>query len=1104
MSPSLPISISQPQDPKTFPQMKNLILYKYLRQIAGVLLFVILSAPNSFAQAVSQTEIGADSSAPERRIPVTSEARPAMDEDVVVLSPFEVRTDRDTGFVASSALAGGRLATDLRDTPVAYSVLTRDFIDALQLTDFTEMAQWAPNSMETPDDVNQYMGNNADGGSIRISSRGVGSNSPQKNFFPIAYNFDGYNIERLDLARGPNAVLFGASSIGGVANSVTKRARTDRMLADIRMGFGSWDNFRVTADFNVPLGRKFAIRVNGLYQDRGGWRDTESEERKAATLAATWKVFRNTEIRLEAERGKMSRSVVTNIRDYISGWDGVSTFTAITTANPAQGIDVYGAVNPVYTPSSGNVLVNYRGWARTRGGNAAAGVPAGGVTVNGPGGDTNIQNQSLLYRLNLPDTLYDHVIAASNFTLPNREYSTFSDDPIYKVNYEDITLTLNQRIGRNLFLELALNKSSDDVETDLGINRGRGMSAIYIDVNAVLPTGESNPNFLEPYAEFNSNPNLMYRDRENARIALAYVLDNTKLGSFTFNVMGGVANTKFDRNAYFYVLPLDPQPQQWANRGRIFHRYYLNKDNTRSFPKPSTWTYIDPYPATPTENTVSAILARDTASNATFNQITETDYTYLQGAINSKHFNNKLSIILAARLDSYRVRREDAISQWDYEDSWDFSARYLKPSAPTDWVTLQYRERDAYGIPFGAWMPATTRPRVANFADTRYANDRFQDDYSPPDFEETVSSVSIGAVYHALSWLSVFSNYAESFSPPTGGIKLDGSVFPASTSKGWDAGIRLTFFKGQVVGTIGYYEGTAYNGGATATIFPFRPILQAPPLEETDPGRINNYLPLLPTGYSDTQTSVTNGWEFEVTANFTKNWRLMFNAALPESHYKDRNKESLGYYQQNYDTLRQIIIEAGGRFEGDLAIYDPPSGLEADRGENAVTAWNTIQDSLKSLTSQNQRRTRLPKLNMKVFTDYTFGKGWLKGLKVGAGWIYIGRQVIGYRGADTIVDPNDPSKTIDDPTVGALDAVEVGGYSNIVLTLSYSKNYSRKVTVFYELKVDNLLDYDKPLYYDTTMRPRNGDLSTPARVATPNNYTWMTPRSVVATVRFLF
>ena len=53
-------------------------------------------------------------------------------EDVVTLSPFNVSSERDTGFVAASSLAGGRLAGDLKDTPVAYSVITREFPGSVQ------------------------------------------------------------------------------------------------------------------------------------------------------------------------------------------------------------------------------------------------------------------------------------------------------------------------------------------------------------------------------------------------------------------------------------------------------------------------------------------------------------------------------------------------------------------------------------------------------------------------------------------------------------------------------------------------------------------------------------------------------------------------------------------------------------------------------------------------------------------------------------------------------------------------------------------------------------------------------------------------------------
>src|SRR3954462_949553 len=108
-------------------------------------------------------------------------AAPVATGPVLALDPFEVKVDADRGFVATSSLAGGRLAGDLKDTPVAYTVLTRELIDALQLTDLTSMSQWSTNATDLADDNQQFN----TGNSVRISSRGVSSNSPQRNFFPV-------------------------------------------------------------------------------------------------------------------------------------------------------------------------------------------------------------------------------------------------------------------------------------------------------------------------------------------------------------------------------------------------------------------------------------------------------------------------------------------------------------------------------------------------------------------------------------------------------------------------------------------------------------------------------------------------------------------------------------------------------------------------------------------------------------------------------------------------------------------------------------------------------------------------------------------------------
>lgn len=122
------------------------------------------------------------------------------DEAAVVLSPFTVSTQRDTGFVAASSLAGGRLASDLRDTAADYSVLTRDFIDALNLTDVADATRWTVNSYDLGDsgDGATFGGSLGNTNASQLRFRGLATNTPQLDFFPANYDYDSFSIERLD------------------------------------------------------------------------------------------------------------------------------------------------------------------------------------------------------------------------------------------------------------------------------------------------------------------------------------------------------------------------------------------------------------------------------------------------------------------------------------------------------------------------------------------------------------------------------------------------------------------------------------------------------------------------------------------------------------------------------------------------------------------------------------------------------------------------------------------------------------------------------------------------------------------------------------------
>jgi hypothetical protein len=111
--------------------------------------------------------------------------------------------------------------------------------------------------------------------------------------------------------------------------------------------------------------------------------------------------------------------------------------------------------------------------------------------------------------------------------------------------------------------------------------------------------------------------------------------------------------------------------------------------------------------------------------------------------------------------------------------------------------------------------------------------------------------------------------------------------------------------------------------------------------------------------------------------------------------------------------------------------------------------------------------------------------------------------VIGYQGADTIVNPALPSKAIDDPDRSAYDVVRARSYYTGVLTAGYPvKVFGQKIQL--NLSVSNLFNYRSVQYIGTSMRPPGGDVTNPARVATPTTFSCIAPRGFKLSVRYDF
>lgn len=146
---------------------------------------------------------------------------------------------------------------------------------------------------------------------------------------------------------------------------------------------------------------------------------------------------------------------------------------------------------------------------------------------------------------------------------------------------------------------------------------------------------------------------------------------------------------------------------------------------------------------------------------------------------------------------------------------------------------------------------------------------------------------------------------------------------------------------------------------------------------------------------------------------------------------------------------------------------------------------------------------RLTEVTGNFFSDYTIQSGRFKNVRFGGGVNYRGREVIGFRGADTVRSPTNPAAAVDDPNVDAFTTVYRPSYYTATAMFGYSRRIFEH-PVRFDLRIENLFDQDKTLYYNTVQRPPGGDLSNPGRVATPNLFSYITPRNFMFTMSVSF
>lgn len=264
------------------------------------------------------------------------DAAPA-DDEVIQLSPFEVRAETDRGYAATQTLAGTRIRTDLKDVGSAISVVTRDFMLDVGATDNSTLLQYTTNAevagvrgtyagLGNGTSLDETNALRAPGSAQRV--RGLAAADNTRDFFVTDIPWDSYNVDRIDIQRGPNSILFGLGSPAGIVNASTRNAEF-RNLGSVEARFGSYGSARASIDVNQELiDNVLAIRVDGLWNDEKYKQDPafQEDERVYGAIRFDPQLFNRrdfrTSIRAKYEHGdiKANRPRITPPNDSITPW----------------------------------------------------------------------------------------------------------------------------------------------------------------------------------------------------------------------------------------------------------------------------------------------------------------------------------------------------------------------------------------------------------------------------------------------------------------------------------------------------------------------------------------------------------------------------------------------------------------------------------------------------------------------------------------------------------------------------------------------------------------------------------------------------------------
>ena len=252
--------------------------------------------------------------------------------------PFEVNTTQDRGYRATNSVSATRLNTPLNELPLTLNVFTEEFIRDLNPVQIRDISRFAPSIASEASGFRN--------GFNRQTVRGF-RNDPIRNGFTYAGRgfADPFNVNRVEVVKGPASVLYGAVSPGGLVNYITRRPAGNRRT-EVGLATGSHDLLRAELVASQPfLEGRLRTGLSAVRMSRG--RDVEgvNEDRHGFAPVVEFRPLKDHQLTFEYEYvrsiERQGGGVPINAPNPTNGQQGFSSFVSLPRSFNPAGRDDY-------------------------------------------------------------------------------------------------------------------------------------------------------------------------------------------------------------------------------------------------------------------------------------------------------------------------------------------------------------------------------------------------------------------------------------------------------------------------------------------------------------------------------------------------------------------------------------------------------------------------------------------------------------------------------------------------------------------------------------------------------------------------------------------